>query len=308
MICTLTLNPSLDYIVTVNDFIVGATNRTSDDIILPGGKGINVSIVLQNLGYPNQAYGFLAGFTGKALESMLEEPGVNADFLWVKEGDTRINVKLRSKEETEINGRGPKIKEEDIQKLLAKLDGLTQGDTLIISGAIPSSLPQTLYRDIMEHLKGRGVRIVVDATRDLLLNVLEKHPFLIKPNQAEIEEMFNVKLNTIKDIEKYARILQDKGAINVLVSMGKDGALLVDEHHKVHFAKAPKGILKNSVGAGDSMVAGFMSGYFKNQNYDEAFKTGVCTGSASAFSDLLATKEEVEALMKASEDLFTPGH
>lgn len=304
MITTLTLNPSLDYIVTVDHFKVGATNRTSDDFILPGGKGINVSIVLKNLGFENQAYGFLAGFTGKALESMLEEAGVNADFLWVKEGDTRINVKLRSDEETEINGRGPKITEEDIQKLMEKLEDLKEGDTLIISGAIPASLPQTLYRNIMEHLEGRGIRIVVDATKELLLNVLELHPFLIKPNQHEIEEMFHVELKSLDDIETYARKLQELGARNVLVSMGGDGALLIDENGKRHYAPAPKGKLKNSVGAGDSMVAGFMSGYFNHQDYDEAFKWGVCTGSASAFSDLLATKEEVEDLMKASADLF----
>lgn len=304
MICTLTLNPSLDYIVTVDHFRVGATNRTSDDFILPGGKGINVSIVLQNMGLENRAYGFLAGFTGTALESMVREAGIQAEFLWVKEGDTRINVKLRSDEETEINGRGPKITTEDVEKLMSKLDGMKEGDTLIISGAIPASLPQTLYREIMERLEGRGIRIVVDATRELLLNVLPLHPFLIKPNQHEIEEMFDVKLNSLDDIEKYARMLQERGAVNVLVSMGGDGALLLDENGKRHYAPAPKGTLKNSVGAGDSMVAGFVTGYLNTKDYGEAFRTGVCTGSASAFSDLLATREEVEALMAASADLF----
>lgn len=304
MICTLTLNPSLDYIVTVDHFTVGATNRTSDDFILPGGKGINVSIVLQNMGLENRAYGFLAGFTGTALESMVREAGIQAEFLWVKEGDTRINVKLRSDEETEINGRGPKITTEDVEKLMSKLDGMKEGDTLIISGAIPASLPQTLYREIMERLEGRGIRIVVDATRELLLNVLPLHPFLIKPNQHEIEEMFDVKLNSLDDIEKYARILQERGAVNVLVSMGGDGALLLDENGKRHYAPAPEGTLKNSVGAGDSMVAGFVTGYLNTKDYGEAFKTGVCTGSASAFSDLLAAREEVEALMAASADLF----
>lgn len=304
MICTLTLNPSLDYIVTVDHFQVGATNRTSDDFILPGGKGINVSIVLQNMGLENKALGFLAGFTGKALESMVKEAGINAEFLWVEKGDTRINVKLRSDQETEINGRGPVITEEDIQKLMGRLEDLKEGDTLIISGAIPSSLPQTLYKDIMEKLSGRGIRIVVDATKDLLLNVLSLHPFLIKPNQHEIEEMFHVNLETLEDIEAYARKLQEGGAQNVLVSMGGDGALLIDETGKRHYAPAPRGKLKNSVGAGDSMVAGFITGYLKSGNYDEAFRTGVCTGSASAFSDLLATEEEVRQLMEANKDLF----
>lgn len=304
MICTLTLNPSLDYIVTVDHFQVGATNRTSDDFILPGGKGINVSIVLKNMGLENQAYGFLAGFTGRALESMVEKAGINAEFLWVEKGDTRINVKLRSDQETEINGRGPQITEADVEKLLVKLEALQAGDTLIISGAIPATLPQTLYRDIMERLQGKGIRIVVDATRELLLNVLPLHPFLIKPNQHEIEEMFHVTLETLDDIEAYARKLQEQGAVNVLVSMGGDGALLLDENGKRHYAPAPRGVLKNSVGAGDSMVAGFMTGYLNTGDYDTAFKTGVCTGSASAFSDLLATREEVEALMAENKDLF----
>lgn len=304
MICTLTLNPSLDYIVTVDHFQVGATNRTSDDFILPGGKGINVSIVLQNMGLENKALGFLAGFTGKALESMVKEAGINAEFLWVEKGDTRINVKLRSEQETEINGRGPVITQTDIEKLMQRLDALQDGDTLIISGAIPASLPQTLYRDIMEKLQDRNIRIVVDANRDLLLNVLPLHPFLIKPNQHEIEEMFQVKLETLEDIEVYARKLQEAGAQNVLVSMGGDGALLIDENGRRHYASAPRGTLKNSVGAGDSMVAGFITGYLQSGDYAEAFKTGVCTGSASAFSDLLATREEVLALMEANSDLF----
>lgn len=304
MICTLTLNPSLDYIVTVDHFQVGATNRTSDDFILPGGKGINVSIVLQNMGLESQAYGFLAGFTGRALESMVEKAGIRAEFLWVEKGDTRINVKLRSDQETEINGRGPQITEADVEKLLVKLDALQAGDTLIISGAIPASLPQTLYRDIMERLQGRDIRIVVDATRELLLNVLPLHPFLIKPNQHELEEMFDVRLETLEDIEACARKLQEQGALNVLVSMGGDGALLLDENGRRHYAPAPKGTLKNSVGAGDSMVAGFMTGYLNTGDYNTAFKTGVCTGSASAFSDLLATREEAEALMAENKDLF----
>lgn len=304
MICTLTLNPSLDYIVTVDDFKVGATNRTSDDFILPGGKGINVSIVLRNLGFENKALGFLAGFTGKALEDMVRQAGIDAEFLWVKEGDTRINVKLRSREETEINGQGPKITDEDIRRLMARLEELKAGDILIISGSIPAALPQTLYRDIMKAMNERGVLCVVDATKELLLNVLPYRPFLIKPNNHEIEEMFGVTLNGDEDIEAYARKLKEMGAENVLVSLGKDGALLVDANGKVHRAAAPKGVLKNSVGAGDSMVAGFMSGFLKSGSYDDAFRTGICTGSASAFSEALATEKEVLALMEANRDLF----
>ena len=304
MIYTLTLNPSLDYIVTVDDFKIGATNRTSNDFILPGGKGINVSIVLQNLGQQTHALGFLAGFTGKALQSMVEEAGIKADFLWVKKGDTRINVKLRSKEETEINGRGPEIEPEDLEGLYAKLKELDSKDILVISGSIPNTIPQTLYRNIMAFMEGQIDKIVVDATKDLLLNVLPYHPFLIKPNIHELEELFHKELTTPQEVIEAAKALQQKGARNVLVSMGGKGALLVDENGQTYQAPAPKGVLRNSVGAGDSMVAGFLHGYLETHNYAKAFAWGVCTGSASAFSEALATKPEVEALLEANQDLF----
>lgn len=305
MICTLTLNPSLDYIVTVDDFKLGATNRTSSDFILPGGKGINVSIVLQNLGQKTEAIGFLAGFTGKALESMVQEAGIRASFIWVKEGDTRINVKLRAKEETEINGRGPNITESDLEKLYEKLSSLNKDDILVISGSIPSSIPQTLYADILKYMDGRVDKIVVDATNDLLMNVLKYHPFLIKPNIHELEEIFKKELPTGKDVEEAAREMQKLGARNVLVSMGGDGALLLDENGVCYQSKAPKGVLKNSVGAGDSMVAGFLNGYLETGSYEKAFEWGVCTGSASAFSEALATRPEVLALMEANREIFT---
>lgn len=304
MIYTLTLNPSLDYIVTVDHFVLGATNRTSKDIIFAGGKGINVSIVLSNFGFENKALGFIAGFTGQALKGMVETSGIQAEFIDVPEGFTRINVKMRGETETEINGIGPNITDVQIQKLYKKLDALTENDILVISGSIPSSLPQTLYRDIMEYMASRNIPIVVDATRELLLNVLPYHPFLIKPNIHELEEMFDVSLPTLQDVEEYARKLQDMGARNVLISMGKDGALLVDENGKVYSAKVPRGQLKNSVGAGDSMVAGFLAGYLNSRDYEEAFRYGVCTGSASAFSENLATRAEVESLLEANKDIF----
>lgn len=305
MIYTITLNPSLDYIVTVDHFELGATNRTSKDIILPGGKGINVSIVLQNMGFENKALGFTAGFTGLALKAMVEEAHIQAEFIPVDEGFTRINVKMRGEQETEVNGIGPVITEKEIVQLYEKLDALQQGDTLVISGSIPNSLPQTLYMEIMQHLEGRGIRIVVDATRDLLLNVLPYHPFLIKPNNHELEEIFDTVFTDLSQVEDCARKLQEKGARNVLVSMGGDGALLVDENGEVYSAPVPKGTLRNSVGAGDSMVAGFLAGYLETGSYQKAFEYGVCTGSASAFSENLATREEVDALLKASQNIFS---
>lgn len=305
MIYTLTLNPSLDYIVTVEDFKIGATNRTSDDFILPGGKGINVSIVLQNLGFSTRALGFLAGFTGKALESMVQEAGIDAKFLWVKKGDTRINVKLRSNEETEINGRGPAIEQEDLERLYAELQKLESEDILVISGSIPNTIPQTLYRNIMALMEGKVDKIVVDATKELLLNVLPYHPFLIKPNIHELEELFHKELSTSQEVIEAAKALQAQGARNVLVSMGGKGALLVDEKGNTYQAPAPKGTLRNSVGAGDSMVAGFLYGYLTTGSYAKAFAWGVCTGSASAFSEALATKPEVEALLEANHSLFS---
>lgn len=304
MIYTLTLNPSLDYIVTVDHLVLGATNRSADDRILPGGKGINVSIVLQNLGQKTRALGFLAGFTGQALEKMVKKAGVDASFLWVKEGDTRINVKLRGEQETEINGRGPKITREDLDRLFEKLDRLEKEDILVISGSIPSSIPDTLYRDILARLAGRIGKIVVDATGDLLMNVLKYHPFLIKPNIHELEELEGRPLETTEQIVQAAQRLQEKGAQNVLISMGGQGALLLDAAGSVHQAKAPAGRLVNSVGAGDSMVAGFLNGWLETGSYSQAFAWGVCTGSASAFSEQLAARDQVVSLMEANRDLF----
>ncbi|MBQ1802474.1 MAG: 1-phosphofructokinase [Lachnobacterium sp.] len=304
MIYTVTFNPSLDYIVSVDNFKAGEVNRTTDEIIFPGGKGINVSIVLKNLGFDNTALGFMAGFTGDEISRLLEEKGVKTDFIHVKKGLSRINVKMRSNEESEINGRGPEIMQEDINKLYKQLDKLQEGDTLVLAGSIPSVMPESMYMDIMRHLQDKKIDIAVDATRDLLVNVLPYKPFVIKPNNHELGEIFNVKIETKDDVVKYAKKLQEKGARNVLVSMAGDGAVLVTEDGQEFRAEAPKGDLKNSVGAGDSMVAGFVAGYLTKKDYFEAFKMGVCTGSASAFSEELATKAEVEALYEKNKDLF----
>lgn len=296
MIYTVTFNPSLDYIVTVPQFTCGKVNRTSEEKLFPGGKGINVSIVLKNLGVESTALGFFAGFTGEKLKSLMEEKGIRADFIPVEKGMTRINVKLRSEEETEINGQGPAIGEHDMKKLYEKIDQLSEGDILVLAGSIPDVMPSTVYMDIMEHLQERKLHIAVDATKDLLVNVLQYHPFLIKPNNHELGEIFGVELSEKAEVIEYAKKLQEKGARNVLVSMAGDGAVLVAEDGSVYEAEAPEGKVINSVGAGDSMVAGFLAGYLESRNYEEAFYMGLCTGSASAFSEELATAKEVKKL------------
>lgn len=297
MIYTVTFNPSLDYIVSVEHFETGKVNRTSKELMFPGGKGINVSLVLKNLGLDSTALGFMAGFTGKEIERLLDDRQVHSDFIPVAEGISRINVKLRSDEESEINGMGPGIGQAEIDKLYGKLDSLKDGDILVLAGSIPSVMPETMYKDIMERLKGRGIRIVVDATKDLLHMVLPLHPFLVKPNNHELGEIYGVTLTTKEEVMPYAKRMQSEGAVNVLISMAGDGALLVAEDGKVYESLPPKGKVKNSVGAGDSMVAGFIAGYLKSSSYEEAFYTGLCTGSASAFSDNLATREEVNGLL-----------
>ena len=298
MIYTVTVNPSLDYIVDVEHFKAGAVNRSYGERIFPGGKGINVSIVLQNLGIKNKALGFTAGFTGCEIERMLNQKGVDTDFLHVKEGLSRINVKLRSDEESEINGMGPKITSADIEALYQKLDGLAEGDTLVLAGSIPSSLPQTFYSDIMARLQGKKVRFVVDATRDLLKKSLDYKPFLVKPNNHELGEIFGVELKEREEVIPYALKFREMGAQNVLVSMAGKGAVLASADGKVWEHDAPKCTLVNSVGAGDSMVAGFITGFIKSNSYEEALKMGLCTGTASAASQELATKEDVESILK----------
>ena len=293
MIYTVTFNPSLDYIVSVDNFTLGKVNRTTDELMFPGGKGINVSMVLKNLGYDSVALGFMAGFTGNEIIRMLDERGVISDFIHVEKGLSRINVKLRSNEESEINGQGPAIDADAISRLYGKLDKLQDGDVLVLAGSIPDVMSRNTYMDIMKRLNGRGVKVVVDATKDLLVNVLEYKPFLVKPNNHELGEIYGVTLNTRDEVVPYAKRMQEAGARNVLISMAGEGAVLLDEQGEIHMSEAPKGKVVNSVGAGDSMVAGFIAGYLESGNYDEAFYMGLCTGSASAFSENLATKAEV---------------
>lgn len=304
MIYTVTFNPSLDYIVTVEHFRCGIVNRTQNEIIYPGGKGINVSMVLKNLGHENTALGFLAGFTGDKIEQLLKEKGISTDFIKVENGLSRINVKLRSDEETEINGQGPAIAASDIDALYRRLDMLKDDDILVLAGSIPDVMPSSMYMDIMTHLKEKNLKIVVDATRDLLVNVLCHRPFLVKPNNHELGEIFGVTLHDKAEVVAYGRKLQEMGAKNVLVSMAGDGAVLIAEDGNVFMAEAPKGELKNSVGAGDSMVAGFLAGYLESGSYGRAFQMGVCSGSASAFSEELATRAEVLALLDKNKGLF----
>ncbi len=297
MIYTVTFNPSLDYIVRVDHLKLGAINRVHYENILPGGKGVNVSIVLGNLGHISTALGFVAGFTGAEIERRMRAYGAECDFIQVQEGMSRINVKIKSDEESEINGMGPLITENDVDSLFAKLDELKAGDYLVIAGSVPSMLPPDMYERIMERLEGRGINIAVDAERDLLTRVLKYHPFVIKPNNHELGDIFGVTLKTREEVVPYAKKLQEQGARNVIISMAGEGAVFVSEEGEVAMSEAPKGTVVNSVGAGDSMVAGFLAGVIETGDMAQAFRMGLCTGSASAFSPDLATREEVEALL-----------
>ena len=297
MVYTVTFNPAIDYVVHTGDMVLGQVNRSNAEEMYFGGKGINVSIVLKELGIESKALGFVAGFTGEAIEKGVSQMGVHTDFVKLEKGNSRINVKIKSAEETELNGQGPDIDDEAIAKLYEKLDKLTDGDTIILAGSIPNSLPSDIYERIIERLSDRKIKVVVDATKDLLMNVLKYKPFLIKPNNHELGEMFGVVLKTNDEIAEYAKKLQDMGAKNVLVSMAGDGALLLDENGKTHICGVCKGKVKNSVGAGDSMVAGFVAGSMDG-DYEYALKLGTATGGATAFSDGLATKEKISELLK----------
>lgn len=298
MIYTVTFNPALDYVIRMEKLDLGMVNRSSAEAIFYGGKGINVSTVLNNIGVESVALGFVAGFTGQEIEEGVKALGVTTDFIHLPEGLSRINVKIKAEQETEINGQGPQIKMEQVEGLFEQLERLKEGDCLVLAGTIPASLPSDIYEQIMERLQGRDIHIVVDATKDLLLNVLKYHPFLIKPNNHELGEMFHTVLQSDEEIIAYAKKLQDMGARNVLVSMAGDGAILVTETDEVHKIGVPKGTVVNSVGAGDSMVAGFIASYFREHDYLKALKFGTATGSATAFSEGLAPKEKVEELLK----------
>lgn len=297
MIYTITFNPALDYIVKVDDFKLGSVNRTSYEEIYAGGKGINVSIILNNLGVESKVLGYIAGFTGNEIERRVKEFGCDSDFIKLNNGMSRINVKLKSSEESEINGQGPDVNNESLEALYKKLDRLKENDILVLAGSIPVTLPKDIYESIMSRLDGKGVKFIVDATGELLLNVLKFKPFLIKPNHHELAELFNVEIKNEDEIIHYAKKLKEMGARNVLISMAGDGAIFVTETGEVLKSVVPKGKVKNSVGAGDSMVGGFIAGYLKHNKLEEAFKMGVATGSASAFSEGLATKDKVEELL-----------
>lgn len=297
MIYTVTFNPAIDYVIHAKEVILGATNRSEKEEMYFGGKGINVSIVLKELGIDSKALGFIAGFTGEAIEKGLAGMGIHTDFVRLTGGNSRINVKIKSKEETELNGQGPDIDDIAIEALFEKLDCLSDGDSLILAGSIPASLPSDMYERIMKRLSGKKIRVAVDATKDLLLNVLKYQPFLIKPNNHELGEMFGIELKTDGDIGKYAKRLQEMGAANVLVSMAGDGAMLIDELGKVYRCGVCRGTVKNSVGAGDSMVAGFMAGALQG-DYEYALKLGTAAGGATAFSDGLAVKEKISELLE----------
>lgn len=298
MIYTITFNPALDYIVKMDEFNLGHVNRSNNEFIYAGGKGINVSIVLNNLEVKSKALGFIAGFTGDEIERRVKEFGCDTDFIKLKDGMSRINVKIKADVESEINGGGPDISAEALEALYEKLDTLISGDILVLAGSVPKTMPTDIYEKIMERLQNKNIKFIVDTTGESLLKVLKYNPFLIKPNHHELGELFGVKLNSKEEVIEYAKKLKDMGAQNVIISMAGDGAVLIDSNGDVTTSNVPKGIVKNSVGAGDSMVAGFIAGYLNSEKVEDGFKLGVATGSASAFSEGLATKEYVYQLLK----------
>lgn len=297
MIYTVTFNPAIDYIVHTGTMQVGQVNRSQGEELYFGGKGINVSFVLHELGLPSKALGFVAGFTGAAIEAGIQEQGIATDFVHLNSGFSRINVKIKSGEETELNGQGPNISEAAVAELFEKLNQLQDGDVLILAGSIPNTMPADSYEKILAHLSDKNIKVVVDATKDLLLKVLPYHPFLIKPNNHELGELFGVTLHSIEEIATYAKKLQEMGAQNVLISMAGDGAFLIDETGKQHVCGVCKGTVKNSVGAGDSMVAGFVAGSMHG-DYEAALKLGTAAGGATAFSEGLAQRAEIERLLQ----------
>ncbi|MCI9539643.1 MAG: 1-phosphofructokinase [Lachnospiraceae bacterium] len=297
MIYTITWNPSIDYIVSVKEFRVGEVNRAVSESMFPGGKGLNVSMVLKNMGVDNTALGFIAGFTGKEIERQVKQAGVRSELIHVPCGCSRINLKLKSNQETEINGCGPEIKEKEIKELYQKLGQLKEGDILVLAGSIPNSMPMDSYKKIIKPLAGKGILFVIDAEKELLSQTLEFQPFLVKPNQYELGGLFHVECRTKQEVTAYAQKVREMGARNILVSMASEGAILLTEEGNIYYMPAPKGEVKNSVGAGDSMVAGFLAGWVEKKDYFYALKKAVSAGSATAFSEWLATKEEIEKIL-----------
>lgn len=296
MIYTVTLNPSLDYFLSVEHFAIGKTNRSDAEVYRPGGKGINVSWVLHNLGLESTALGFLAGFTGQEIKRQMESTGITTDFIELSQGMSRLNVKIKQMDATEINASGPILSEENLKQLREKLAVLKKGDILILSGSLPGSVSTDIYETLMEQVQEKEIPVIVDAIGDALLKTLPLHPFFIKPNHQELSELFDVELTTREQVIPYAKKLQEQGARNVLVSLGGAGAVLVDQDGCIHESEVPKGKLINAVGAGDSMVAGFLTGYLEKRDMEHAFLMGVATGSASAFSEGLADRAMVERL------------
>lgn len=296
MVYTVTVNPSLDYIVDVDKFNIGEVNRTKSQLIFPGGKGINVSIVLNNLEIENTAYGFIAGFTGDEIARRLGNMGVKTDFIRLEHGNSRINLTLRNVEETSINGIGAVCSENEQKNLMDKLSQASDDDIIVLSGSVPNGISDKIYEEIMKMFENRSIKIVVDVTRKYMEGVLKYRPFLIKPNQSELEEIFDVKIKSTEEIICYAKKLQNMGARNVLVSRGGEGAVLYTENNELFVHNGIKGNVINTIGAGDSMVAGFLAGYLKKQNMKEAFYMGIAAGTASAFSDNLATCEQIETI------------
>ena len=298
MIYTVTLNPSIDYVVRLDSLVTGITNRTTSEEYYFGGKGINVSCVLAELDFESTAFGFVAGFTGDAIEKGIRNDKIITDFIKLEKGISRINIKIKAGEETEINCQGPHIEESELERLLNKVDRINDGDTIVIAGNVPNTMPDDVYERILERIKDKNVRIVVDATKKLLLNSLKYKPFLIKPNRQELSEIFETEISTEADIEKYAKELQKMGAQNVLISLGGDGAMLIDEFGQKHKQGVLKEKVINTVGSGDSMVAGFIAGYEKEHSYPYALKLGSACGNATAFLSGLATKEKINELLK----------
>ena len=298
MIYTVTLNPSIDYVVRLESLVTGITNRTTSEEYYFGGKGINVSCVLAELDLESTAFGFVAGFTGEAIEKGIRNDKIITDFIKLEKGISRINIKIKAGEETEINCQGPHIEENELLRLLNKVDRINDGDTIVIAGNVPNTMPDDVYERILERIKNKKVRIVVDATKKLLLNSLKYKPFLIKPNRQELSEIFETEVSTEADIEKYAKELQKLGAQNVLISLGGDGAMLIDEFGEKHNQGVLKEKVINTVGSGDSMVAGFIAGYEKEHSYHYALKLGSACGNATAFLSGLATKEKINELLK----------
>lgn len=298
MIYTVTFNPALDYLMYVDELQSNDINRTVGEQLFYGGKGINVSVILSRLGIENKALGFLAGFSGHQLEEMLDADSIDNDFVYLKKGYTRINVKIKSSKEIDINANGPEIDSDDIDALFQKLEGLQKGDCLVLAGSIPNTLPNNIYEKILDRLKDKGIDFVVDATGDLLKNVLKYKPLMVKPNHHELGEIFGVEINALDDIKLYGKKLQEMGAKNVLVSRGKNGAALLDENGELHTTQNVEGKIVSSVGCGDSMVAGFLAGYYKSGDYSYALKLGSACGNATAFSPNLATKEEIDKMLQ----------